>query len=166
MSIAILAVMSRRPPRLGNFSYQGYHRYHLRLGTFDGSHYFSDAALVCPARSELFRTAESYAMSVHVVCFMPDHVHVMVQGAAADADCREFVKVWKQRSAIAVSRRFKCRLWRPGFFDRVLRENEGAAIVARYILGNPVRAGLSTRIGEYPFAWCVWGSDVIEGDEM
>lgn len=37
-------------------------------------------------------------------------------------------------------------------------------MVARYIIENPMRAGLSRRYGEYPFAWCVWGRELLYGD--
>jgi hypothetical protein len=44
----------------------------------------------------------------------------------------------------------------------VLRDDEATAAVARYILANPVRAGLTTELGEYPFA----GSDVFDLKEV
>jgi hypothetical protein len=45
----------------------------------------------------------------------------------------------------------------------VLRENEGNEVVVRYILENPVRAGLAARIGEYPHAWCTWPIEELVG---
>ena len=37
-------------------------------------------------------------------------------------------------------------------FDRALRDNEPLNETAHYILANPIRAGLATRVGEYPLA--------------
>jgi len=51
------------------------------------------------------------------------------------------------------------RLWQPGFFDRILRENESSRVVAQYILENPVRAALVERINDYALAWCSWARD-------
>jgi hypothetical protein len=36
-------------------------------------------------------------------------------------------------------------------FERVLRNDESMLSVARYILENPVRAGLVARVEDYPF---------------
>jgi hypothetical protein len=37
-------------------------------------------------------------------------------------------------------------------YEHTLRREEAAASVARYIVENPVRAGLAVRITDYPFA--------------
>ncbi len=42
------------------------------------------------------------------------------------------------------SQRTGGRLWQQGFFERTLRNDEAIEVVARYIEGNPVRAGLVT----------------------
>jgi hypothetical protein len=42
-------------------------------------------------------------------------------------------------------------LWQRYGFERVLRNSEQMFVVARYILENPVRAGLVTTIEAYPF---------------
>ena len=42
-------------------------------------------------------------------------------------------------------------LWQPSFHDRVLRDDESDLHVLRYILWNPVRAGLVERPEDYPF---------------
>jgi len=47
-------------------------------------------------------------------------------------------------------------LWQEGYYERVLRVSEDARWVARYIMGNPVRAGLAQTPDQYPFS----GSDV------
>ena len=43
-------------------------------------------------------------------------------------------------------------MWQEGFYDRILRNDEETIVVARYILDNPVRAGLVARFDEYPFS--------------
>ena len=43
-------------------------------------------------------------------------------------------------------------LWQAGYHERVLRDDETTEAVARYILANPVRAGLSRQVGDYGFA--------------
>jgi hypothetical protein len=43
-------------------------------------------------------------------------------------------------------------LWQEGFHERVLRSDESTEAAMRYVLENPVRAGLTRAIGDYPFA--------------
>ena len=38
----------------------------------------------------------------------------------------------------------------------MLRGDECLRTQAMYIAANPVRAGLATRIGEYPYVWSRW----------
>jgi putative transposase len=42
-------------------------------------------------------------------------------------------------------------LWQQGYFERVLRNDEGTLTVIRYVFENPVRAGLVERYEDYPF---------------
>lgn len=82
---------------------------------------------------------------------MPDHLHLLVEGEHGQADCLRFIAGAKQYSGFHFAREFRTRLWQRYGFERVLRPDEPSAIVARYILENPVRAGLTTRVEDYPF---------------
>jgi REP element-mobilizing transposase RayT len=48
------------------------------------------------------------------------------------------------------------RIWQKGFYDRALRSDEAVVAVARYIVANPLRAGIVESVGEYPFWDAVW----------
>ena len=87
---------------------------------------------------------------------MPDHLHMLVEGLAENADLTCFVKDSKQSSGYAHKQRFQEALWQPSWFDRVLRKEEQTTDVIRYILLNPIRAGLVESVSEYPLC----GSDV------
>jgi REP element-mobilizing transposase RayT len=82
---------------------------------------------------------------------MPDHAHLLVEGLTASSDLRRFVKMPKQRSGGAHSRKYHQPLWQEGYFERVLRDPDDAAQVARYIVMNPVRAGLVMEPCHYPY---------------
>ena len=82
--------------------------------------------------------------------FMPDHLHLLAVGRNP-ADLLSFAKLARQRSAMTFSGRTGRRLWQQGFFERTLRNDEAIEVVARYIEGNPVRAGLVTSVDEWPF---------------
>jgi len=40
-------------------------------------------------------------------------------------------------------------IWQNGYQDRALRREEHVVRVARYIVANPLRAGLVKRVGDY-----------------
>jgi hypothetical protein len=89
---------------------------------------------------------------------MPDHVHVVAYGTSLSSDFPTFVNHFKQTTGYACARRSGHRLWQPGFYDRILCDDESTEAVARYVLENPIRAGLTRALGEYPFA----GSDLYD----
>ena len=47
-------------------------------------------------------------------------------------------------------------LWQKGFYDHGLRSEEDVVAIARYIVANPIRAGMVARVGDYPFWNAVW----------
>ncbi len=93
---------------------------------------------------------------------MPDHVHVLVEGTTDAADFKKFIKRLRQSSGQAYAHRARSRLWQDGYYDRVLRAEEDAKTVARYIIENPVRAGLVREVQE--FRWV--GSDRWSIEEL
>ena len=150
-----------RPRRLDAFDYIGFYRYHIRIATWNRVRHFTDREVALMARERLLTFAATYHIAINAYCFMPDHVHLLLAGKWPAAHLKMFVGAWKQNTGYAFTRmRTGSRLWQPSYFERVLREIEGNETVARYILENPVRAGLAERIGEYPYAWCVWGCDL------
>lgn len=48
------------------------------------------------------------------------------------------------------------RVWQTGFYDRAIRSDEDVADVARYIVANPIRAGLVKSVREYSWWDAVW----------
>ena len=48
------------------------------------------------------------------------------------------------------------RIWQKGFYDRALRREEDIRSIARYIVMNPVRAEIVSRIWDYPLWDAVW----------
>ena len=59
---------------------------------------------------------------------------------------------FKQDAGFWHSQTGRGRLWQDGYYDRILRDDEQTIVVARYILENPVRAGLVEGFDEYPYS--------------
>jgi hypothetical protein len=47
-------------------------------------------------------------------------------------------------------------VWERAYHDHALRREEDVVGLARYIVANPIRAGLATRVCDYPFWNAVW----------
>ncbi len=47
-------------------------------------------------------------------------------------------------------------VWSRAYHDRALRRDEDILAVARYIIANPLRAGLVQRVGDYPYWNATW----------
>lgn len=82
---------------------------------------------------------------------MPDHMHWLMQleGATALSNVVGAVKA-------VTAHGLGGRIWQSGFHDHALRQEEDLAKLARYIVANPLRAGLVQRIGDYPHWDAVW----------
>jgi REP element-mobilizing transposase RayT len=88
---------------------------------------------------------------------MPDHVHWLLQ-LGGNGQLSAVVQYVKSVSAHRLNKRLGRRgpVWQDGFHDRALRRDEDLKMVARYILGNPVRAGLAETVAEYSHWDAIW----------
>ena len=101
-------------------------------------------------------------MAIAAYCFMPDHVHALIESLSLDSSFLKFVSMFKQRSAFRHRQQFEAPLWQDSFYDHVLRGDEDSRAVIAYILRNPVVAGLCDDPRAYPFS----GSDRYSIEEL
>ncbi len=91
---------------------------------------------------------------------MPDHLHWLIQ-LNERWPLPRVVKTLKARSALTINRHL-CQhgsLWQKAYYDRAVRKDEDIRTIARYIVANPLRAGLVSNIGDYPHWDCIWMTD-------
>lgn len=139
------------PPRLRGFDYTGFYRYFLTILTFKRSRCFADDEAVRLVVTQLARTAAAARFSVLAYCFMPDHLHILVEAQHESADFTHFVRMFKQHSAFHWKQKTRRILWHRSYFERVLRDVDHTIEVITYIVNNPVRAGLADRPEDYPY---------------
>jgi REP element-mobilizing transposase RayT len=89
---------------------------------------------------------------------MPDHFHGLLK-LGQDYTLSEVMRDLKGRSACALNRELSLRgsRWQPAYFERALRFDESRIAIARYIIANPLRAGIVDTIGDYPY----WNADYL-----
>lgn len=87
---------------------------------------------------------------------MPDHWHGLVE--LREGDISRVVARYKALVSSAVKRSSgrKSPVWQKSFQDRALRKDDDIVAAARYLVANPLRAGLVDRIGNYPYWNAVW----------
>ncbi len=153
-----------RPPRLQSFDYTGGYRYFVTCCTFSRRALFTNEPVVHALIWQILQSSERYQFAVLAYVFMPDHLHMLVQGQREDADFRAFMANCRKRTGLAARPRVVGPLWQDGYFERVLRSDEATEAVMAYILENPVRAGLVQNAMDYPFSWSVSTHDAMVAD--
>ena len=142
---------TRKSTHLKTFDYVGFYRYFLTFCTDDRRPYFVDRQHVDVVLEQILRAAADTDFAIIAYCFMPDHVHLLIEACSEASDCLRFIKRAKQFSGYHFRQRFGRPLWQRYGYEHVLRDDEETLGIARYILENPVRARLVARVEDYPF---------------
>ncbi len=109
---------------------------------------------------------------LHAIVVMPDHVHLVLtpleDDEAATFGLAEIMQGIKGTAAHSINRALgrKGAVWQSESFDRVLRSTEDLRSAAEYICANPVRAGIASSEGEYPYLWREWIEGVHGPDKV
>jgi len=88
---------------------------------------------------------------------MPDHLHWLM--VLQEGKLSEVVQLLKGRSAHAIGQ----AIWQANYYDHAVREEEDLRMMARYIVANPLRAGLVERIGDYSLWDAIWLDETLLG---
>jgi len=117
---------------------------------------FKDFRLSRLLINELRRThAEGLVNSLAWVV-MPDHFHWLVELQSSTLSV--VMQRTKSRSARAINAACQCSApcWQPGYHERAIRYDDDLPGIARYIVANPLRAGLVKRLVDYPHWDAIW----------
>ena len=144
-------MVTNDPGNAEGFNYLGRHRYSLIFRTVGGRPLFTDPQAVGRVVRQLLRAAAEQRFSVIAYCFMPDHLHLFIEGWSDDSDGKRFIDSFKQYSSCDYSQMGRGNLWQRYGFEHVLRDDDSTVEVVKYILRSPVRAGLAASVQEYPF---------------
>jgi len=144
-------VRTNYPRQLPAFDYLGCYQYFLTFCVENRATVFSEQdAVFSLVWSQFLRAAADESFSIIACCFMPDHVHMVVEGLEDNADLKRFMSRARQFSGYHYQRRAGRRLWQRYGYEHVLRDDEPTKAVVAYVLENPVRAGLAKTVYEYP----------------
>ena len=126
----------------------------------NGSPIFTKTAIVATFTEILRGCVAQSDCQIPVYCFMPEHIHILIQGSKESSDTWTVVTGFKQRTGYWLSKHSHQR-WQKDFYDRILRHDVGFAKQVRYIVNNPVRRGLVKNWEDYPYTGSI-GFDLKE----
>ena len=87
---------------------------------------------------------------------MPDHLHWLFE--LREGTLNRLMQRVKSRSAIAINKTTGStgQVWQTGYHDVALRDENNLKNLARYVVANPLRAGLVKNVRDYPLWDCKW----------
>ena len=149
-----------------------YHASDLRKGRHSAAGQIYLVTTVTHRRQPLFEDLYTGRQAVKALCssdregsartlafvVMPDHLHWLI-ALGEGKPLSQVVADVKRRSAWrinAMAGRTGRSVWQRGFHDRALRSEESIRDAARYVVANPLRAGLVRTICDYPLWDAAW----------
>ena len=87
---------------------------------------------------------------------MPDHVHFVA--GLKQASLAQIVHSLKSYTAHEINKLLQTQgpFWQPQYHDHAVRKDEDLNEIVRYVLNNPVRAGLVKDFHDYQHWYCRW----------
>jgi putative transposase len=99
---------------------------------------------------EAWKKATKWLVGRYVV--MPDHVHLFcAPGTQIPEPLADWVPFWKSEAARTWPDAGVVPLWQRHFWDTQLRRGQSYAEKWQYVVANPVRAGLVSRVDDWPY---------------
>jgi len=131
--------------------------YHVTIVTAGRSRHFADFDTARAVIAEMHRLQDRRFINSFAWVLMPDHLHWLFQ-LGESQDLATAIKTFKARSARAIAGRLESRgtLWQRAYYDHAVRRDEDLVAIARYIVANPLRAGLVKSLGDYPLWDAIW----------
>ncbi len=94
---------------------------------------------------------ERLRCQVYINCLMPDHLHFLVSPCEDGVSVLTFTDQYEGKTTNdSWQFDWEGKLWRPRYYDHIVRDDEDLVLIAQYILDNPVRKGLVGDGEEWP----------------
>ena len=139
----------------GRFSEQG-RAYSLTMVTKNRIAYFEDFTNARTLIRYMQTLDNQHQLESLAWVLMPDHLHWLI--ILKSKDLSELMRIFKGTSSQLMNKKLSRQgtFWQRGFYDHALRKEEDLRGVARYIVANPLRAGLVDSIADYPHWDAKW----------
>lgn len=118
---------------------------------------FTDFHLARLAIRELHACDTTGICTTLAFVLMPDHLHWLLQ--LTEGTLPDLLRRYKSCSGSAINRERNTpgeAVWQAGFHDHAIRDGADLQPVARYLVANPLRAGLVASVREYSHWDAAW----------
>lgn len=137
--------------RLSLDCYSGRVRISFTLCIEDKKVFFKNEAIVNRFLEILKETLSKYSCRNIIYIFMPDHLHLILEGISGKANLWKAVVLFKQKTGFWLSKNGNGMKWQKDFYGHIHRKDDDLRKHVNYILDNPVRKGLVANWKDYPF---------------
>jgi putative transposase len=104
-------------------------------------------------RGWLAEAAEKYGCAIHAYVLMPNHIHLLVTPRTARSLPRLLQSLGRRHTRqVNAARDLEGARWEGRYRAAPIEAGAHLLDCMRYVEGNPVRAGLATRAGAYPWS--------------
>jgi REP element-mobilizing transposase RayT len=131
------------------------HEYNSKIEKYIDSGY-GNCWLKNPEIASLVRNALRYfdkdRYVLHTWTLMPNHVHVLIT-LLENSSLSKTLHSWKSFTSKKANQLLGLsgQFWQPEYFDRLIKSERQFEFTLRYILNNPVKAGLCKEFQEWPW---------------
>ncbi|MES9900798.1 MAG: transposase [Sedimenticola sp.] len=134
------------------------HAYLITTVTHGRTPLFNDHHLARLLIKTLRHQHESGVVESLAFVVMPDHLHWLIQ-LTSEYELSVVIAFTKRMTARHINSHLNqpgSPVWQRGFHDHCVREDEDLRDMAKYIVANPLRAGIVTDIRDYPWWDAAW----------
>ncbi len=132
---------------------------HRMLDAGHGKSYLRDP-LVAEIVAGALRYFEGKRYKLHAWCVMPNHVHVIVEPSGAYT-LTSILHSWKSFTGHRICKLLSIpHLWQPEYYDRIVRDEIEYLRTMKYVVDNPIRAGLEN----WEWVWYLGREDCLDGE--
>ena len=128
------------------------HCYHVTTSTLHRRKLFTDWRNARAVITQLCWAQGAELAKTIAFVVMPDHLHWILE-LGHSMSLNALVGRVKGRSSRLIA---TGSIWQSGFHDHAIRQDEDLRAICRYVIANPLRAGLVTTVCEYPHWDCVY----------
>jgi len=145
--------------RLPRKSFPPYGIFHITTRGVERRDVYLDRADRLAFLGQLLRAVDENGWDVYAACLMTNHYHLVVEGA------RDLISRGMHRLNGVYAQGFNHKydrsghLWGDRFALWQVRDDEHLHATCRYVLLNPIRAGLCRRVGDWEWTWSRFGLD-------
>lgn len=147
----LMKPIKERKHRLSDACYIGYKIINFTICTNNKKLAFLNKDIVRKFIQILREVKNEYACKILLYVFMPDHLHLLVEGKEKKSNLKKMITSFKQKTGYFLSKNYPDLEWQKDFYDHILRKDDDLIKHIKYILENPVRKNLSVNWKYFSF---------------